>query len=803
MIYLKKMFIVFLIFIINGFVNAEDLDANSTMGNDDGIVRIALATDSENKGYLPLENWAPYDVMDPTPAGCFLFVNDNDDDANRIPDFAQLSTNPAETNWAPLSIKLYISKEAAEASELQKIKVAFIYEGETTPGTANGSEIAGKTLISLTANDDYKLYPFSNTSSKQLYDYSPIRTGKKPLRIWNVLPLSARNPADIASGGNYVVTGTAKAPKKYTLAQLGFNLSGSINPTEINLYVEAINEAKNTIVKAIVYYDDKKSSEHEVKFTAVSGNLLLNTSNDSNFTLDNKDDIVEDQEDGFLFWQFSSTSDNTNSNNLENMLPIKTFYPEIVKSESEAAFFMPTIIIKNVSTGEKISFYHHITDVNKSVLNHLIDTTAGEDIDVYASDDYQQYYVDGKLTDGIMERSAIIGFENEGTYLVKLIASRIDDPSHNGITVDTALVTIKSVDKFVMLGSVRGNENPTTNYPYIRDDSKTTDINRYPDLVWDPAFATRQACLDKYLVFVHGFNNTLAEAKEWARVMFRRSYWHGFRGNFIAFVWHGDENPAPFFDSNVINAFQTSPTFLKFIKDELHGNYNAPADNISIMAHSLGNLVMWDMLRLNQWTSGNKLVKNILSTEPAVWIECFAAQTAVDYNPPRYEVDELKVHSWSFWFYQEFNGASKAAKNSFSGRYFHSYNAKDDSLYKMQLNDITLHALRVLPTFPYLQYEFTHYYRTPAFSEFRNPNNLYMIPALLFPRALPYGTSNVIPAGMVNNAGYANNSINAFAEGWRETKHSDHKDQPLYKISTWYEKTVGEMLNDWGMKRDY
>jgi len=43
------------------------------------------------------------------------------------------------------------------------------------------------------------------------------------------------------------------------------------------------------------------------------------------------------------------------------------------------------------------------------------------------------------------------------------------------------------------------------------------------------------------------------------------------------------------------------------------------------MAHSLGNLVMWDALRISaNYDPGTPLINNAISVEAAVWPEAFA-----------------------------------------------------------------------------------------------------------------------------------------------------------------------------------
>jgi hypothetical protein len=113
----------------------------------------------------------------------------------------------------------------------------------------------------------------------------------------------------------------------------------------------------------------------------------------------------------------------------------------------------------------------------------------------------------------------------------------------------------------------------------------------------------------------------------------------------------------------------------------------------------------------------------------------------------------------------------------------------------MQIDDYILHSL--MPPL-----HLRHYWRQ-GFTDYRGPDNMSWIPALLEHgyRNYPYFENDLIPAGMVDNTAYSDFSNDAALGGWRSTEHSDCKNLPLYKVSTWYKETVWDMLDNWGMGR--
>ena len=95
------------------------------------------------------------------------------------------------------------------------------------------------------------------------------------------------------------------------------------------------------------------------------------------------------------------------------------------------------------------------------------------------------------------------------------------------------------------------------------------------------------------VIFLHGFNVSEDAARGWHAEMFKRLYQTGVEMNFYGVTWRGDEAlaetmglPALHYHLNVYNAFQTAPLLAQTLA-------RLPsASGLSIMAHSLGNMVV-------------------------------------------------------------------------------------------------------------------------------------------------------------------------------------------------------------------
>lgn len=192
---------------------------------------------------------------------------------------------------------------------------------------------------------------------------------------------------------------------------------------------------------------------------------------------------------------------------------------------------------------------------------------------------------------------------------------------------------------------------------------------------------------------------------------------------------------------------------------------------------------MWDALRLHKANGGGTLVTNAISIEGAVWEEAFFNEAPIAYTATTdpghvitYTTDQLRRHSWAFWFQQSAHMATNAA-----GTFINSRTGADDALIIMKewsAASITSQYDR----------DNTAAYRTPNASslpefvalmkiEHRRPKEIGEFPS-------SYKDTLTDPIGLT----YVPGSVDceAVSLGWRNTQHSDMKNNALYDICSWF-----------------
>ena len=109
----------------------------------------------------------------------------------------------------------------------------------------------------------------------------------------------------------------------------------------------------------------------------------------------------------------------------------------------------------------------------------------------------------------------------------------------------------------------------------------------------------------KDVFFLHGFNVSGDSARNWASQIFKRLRLSGSKARFHGIAWYGDYrigediNPvekmnAFFYHRDVYNALQTATSFKTYVE-----NFQPNVSSRIIIAHSLGNMVASEALRLD------------------------------------------------------------------------------------------------------------------------------------------------------------------------------------------------------------
>jgi pimeloyl-ACP methyl ester carboxylesterase len=127
-----------------------------------------------------------------------------------------------------------------------------------------------------------------------------------------------------------------------------------------------------------------------------------------------------------------------------------------------------------------------------------------------------------------------------------------------------------------------------------------------------------------YILFVHGWNQERWEKDRYAETAFKRLYWQGYHGRFGSFRWPTDydfggigdswNNPITDprnFDNSELTAWRSAAGLLNKLND-LNTEYPG---NVYVIAHSMGNIVTGEALRL---AVTNQVVNTYVAMQGAV-----------------------------------------------------------------------------------------------------------------------------------------------------------------------------------------
>ncbi len=153
----------------------------------------------------------------------------------------------------------------------------------------------------------------------------------------------------------------------------------------------------------------------------------------------------------------------------------------------------------------------------------------------------------------------------------------------------------------------------------------------------------------KYILYVHGWNLTPEQKDQFAETAFKRLFWQGYKGRFGAFQWPTTFGFGAYIkDSTVFKTYLngalaliTDPTNydrgewsawrsglgLERLLLRLHVDYDA---NVYMFAHSMGNVVAGEALRLATEENRGLLVSTYVASQAAVPAHCYDGTRAED-----------------------------------------------------------------------------------------------------------------------------------------------------------------------------
>lgn len=187
---------------------------------------------------------------------------------------------------------------------------------------------------------------------------------------------------------------------------------------------------------------------------------------------------------------------------------------------------------------------------------------------------------------------------------------------------------LKNIKEMYERWTVGDGPNPLIGQKGGGDPAATAAISseRLPsDVPFGFQYGPQQTADDKnYILFVHGWNMPPWVKDAWAETMLKRLYWQGYKGRFGTFQW-----PTTFHDWSVISIFdfdqgeytawRSARPLAELLKD-LNANRGY---TVSVLAHSLGNVVAGEALQIAGRLGRLDSVRNYVATQAAVSGHCF------------------------------------------------------------------------------------------------------------------------------------------------------------------------------------
>ena len=162
----------------------------------------------------------------------------------------------------------------------------------------------------------------------------------------------------------------------------------------------------------------------------------------------------------------------------------------------------------------------------------------------------------------------------------------------------------------------------------------------------------------KVFIWMHGFNVDDAGASVWFDTMFKRLYWSQYDGDFLGISWEGNEGSLSqfltYYNQNVENAFQTAQAVADFVSAV------APTKTKDIGAHSLGNMLMLEALRILE-ESSSQPVRNVVNMQAAVPGDVYEAEST---SLIMQLLDSL--NAWKGFFRPSIDAAQSGVLNTYS-----------------------------------------------------------------------------------------------------------------------------------------
>jgi hypothetical protein len=618
---------------------------------------------------LPQAN-ATYDTLLATNIG-------DESESGKMPDYANWGQRENDTSLKKMTMHINLG-----VNNRNDFKIKMDYAGKPALNVNNGIVIDPNGIVINPTSNDLKdiFYKAPNHVYK---DYTSLRNnsdGKNYLRVWTSSASSQINYTSdrhwenfgTTPDGNYLAPSTNDS-SAYSMSNL-FPGTTSASVTK-DLYLEGINPRSSTLtVKAILIHrigngQYEQLMSQDVRVMIVEGNVVLNTTNDPAYQLNDSDHMIKDQHNGFQGWYYSNNSEADSTYGIENLFPFKvqtlSLLPKhmkyVVKIEGDQN---PGVVVTNPTPSGTIEALAHLIDTEKinAIQNQLANPNTNSQA-VFTSNSNRIL----NFLFGVYQKNT----ETLQSHISLYLCPEDATTTNGGLLLDNAKITFRPLDQYFEVWSSR--EPTPSNHSFLYPiDHSSGSFDTYKDATSCPGFANpaNRNCDKDVLLFLHGFNVSELGAYNFHRYLFRKLYWTGYRNTYIGWCWVGNDKthglgyleeytgPTEFsidnFATNIYHALQSSRSLCEFIENDL-----ANINKINLAAHSLGNLVLWDAVRIHSTQPQAKHIENVISIEGAVWSDAFRDYDDRVYDDElvgcniTYTASQLERHSWSHWFRQD------------------------------------------------------------------------------------------------------------------------------------------------------
>ncbi len=191
---------------------------------------------------------------------------------------------------------------------------------------------------------------------------------------------------------------------------------------------------------------------------------------------------------------------------------------------------------------------------------------------------------------------------------------------------------LKNIKEMYERWTVGDGPNPLIGQKGGGDPATTAAIStaRLPSDVAAFQYGAQQTPDDKnYILFVHGWNMPPWLKDAWAETTFKRLYWQGYKGRFGTFQW-----PTTYHDWSALSVFDydlgehTAWRSAQPLADLLRNLKVNRSYTVSVLAHSMGNVVTGEALQVTGRSNRIDAVANYVATQAAAPGHCFDGSLA-------------------------------------------------------------------------------------------------------------------------------------------------------------------------------